>query len=174
MALYGMPLISSEELAALEHDYRYASSRLVRQRSHIALLAYQLDTQAEIAEVVRCSPSTVGRTLTLYCQGGRQALRRRPYSRAQLGRVTRLRRAWQKALAEAMRLGPQACGVPRPTWTAPLLAKYLKEKTGIAVGERTVRRGLALLGYVCRRPTWTVRHKAEEDPQYLPKRQGSR
>ena len=171
MALYGGPLIGMEELAALEHDYRYAPSRLVRQRSHIVLLAYQLDTQAEIARVVRCSHVTVGRTLRLYDQGGRQALRRRPYPRARLGRVTL---AWQRELAEAMRLGPQACGVPRPTWTAPLLAKYLQEKTGIAVSERTVRRGLALLDYVCRRPTWTVRHKAEEQPEYLPKRQGSR
>ena len=78
------------------------------------------------------------------------------------------------ALAEAMRLGPQACGIPRPTWTAPLLASYLAEKTGIAVGEQTVRHYLALLDYVCRRPTWTVRHKAEEQPDYALKRRGSR
>lgn len=171
MALYGMPLISMEELAALERDYRYAPSRLVRQRSHIILLAYQLGTQAEIARVVRCSHDTVGRTLRLYHEGGRQALPRQAYSCARLGQVTL---AWQRELAEAMELGPQACGVPRPIWTAPLLAKYLEEKTGIAVGERTVRRGLALLDYVCRRSTWTVRHKAEKQPDYPPKRQGSR
>src|SRR5579883_3394656 len=41
--------------------------------------------------------------------------------------------AWQKALAEAMRLGPRACGIARPTWTAPLLATYLAQQTGIAV-----------------------------------------
>ena len=38
----------------------------------------------------------------------------------------------------------------------------------------TVRRGLESLDYVCRHPTWTVRHKAEEQPDYLPKRRGSK
>ena len=37
----------------------------------------------------------------------------------------------------------RACGVDRPTWTAPLLARYLTEQTAIEVSERTVRRGLS-------------------------------
>lgn len=167
----GMPPATAAEIAALEHDYRYGGSRLVRQRSQIVLLGYELESQEEIARVVRCSRHTVLRTLELYRQGGRAALRPPLRTRFSRQRVTL---AWQKALAEAMRLGPQACGIPRPTWTAPLLAGYLAGKTGIAVGEWTVRHHLALLDYVCRRPTWTVRHKAEEQPDYAPKRRGSR
>ena len=166
-----MPSVSAEEIAALEQDYRYANKRLVRQRSHVVLLAYELETQAQIARVVRCSEKTVWRTLQLYREGGRAALRRPLLLQAPRAKVNL---AWQKTLAEAMKLGPQACGVPRPTWTAPLLAKYLEEKTGIAASEGTVRRGLDLLGYVCRRPTWTVRHKAEEQVDYYPKRKGSK
>lgn len=171
MAVWGMPPVSTEEIAALERDYRFSGNRLVRQRSHIVLLAYELETQAQIAKVVRCSAQTVQRTLQLYRKEGRANLRRRPRSKPAPAKVNL---AWQKALADAMRLGPQACGVPRPTWTATLLAKYLAEKTGIAVGEHTVRRGLDLLGYVCRRPTWTVRHKAEEQPDYAQKKMGSK
>jgi transposase len=166
-----MPPVRAEEITALESDYRYAESRLVRQRSHIVLLAYELETQAAIARVVRCSAQTVQRTLKLYRQAGRTALERRPRSKPYPCKVNL---AWQKALAQAMQVGPQACGVPRPTWTAPLLAKYLEEKTGIAVNERTVRRGLDLLGYVCRRPTWIVRHKAEERPDYAKKKMASK
>jgi hypothetical protein len=55
-----------------------------------------------------------------------------------------------------------------------LLAVHLAQQTGIQVSERTVRRELAALDYVCRRGTWTVRHKAEEQPDYLPKRKGSK
>jgi len=171
LAVMGMPPATAAEIAALEHDYRYGESRLVRQRSQIVLLGYELESQEEIARVVRCSRHTVLRTLELYRQGGRAALRPPLRTRFSHQRVTL---AWQKALAEAMRLGPQACGIPRPTWTAPLLASYLAEKTGIAVGEQTVRHYLALLDYVCRRPTWTVRHKAEEQPDYALKRRGSR
>jgi hypothetical protein len=38
--------------------------------------------------------------------------------------------AWQKALAAAMARGPEACGVARPTWAAPLLASYLADERG--------------------------------------------
>src|SRR3990172_9436928 len=166
-----MPPVSAEEIVALEHDYRYAKTRLVRQRSHIVLLAYQLESQEQVAKVVRCSRLTVWRTLELYRQGGRAALPRPLLLKAPRAKVNL---AWQKALAEAMKLGPQACGAPRPTWTAPLLARYLEGKTGIAAGERTVRRGLELLDYVCRRPTWTVRHKAEEQADYAQKKMVSK
>jgi transposase len=164
-----MPPVSAEQLAALEHDYRYGSDRLVRQRSHIVLLAYELDTRKAIARVVRCSEATVGRALARYFEGGRSALRRKPMKSHVASRTL----SWQKALALAMEAGPEACGVARPTWTAPLLAEHLQRQTGVAVSERTVRRGLAGLGYRLGRPTWSVRHKAEAQPDYAPKGTGS-
>jgi transposase len=168
-----MPALAPEECAALEHDYRYHASRLVRQRSHILLLCAELETQAQVARVVRCSLDTVQRTLKRYQAGGRIALLERRGTRG-TPHVHRRSLAWQKALARAMEAGPEACGVPRPTWTAQLLATYLAEQTGVAVSEQSVRRGLASLDYVCRRGTWTVRHRAEEDAHYLPKEKGSR
>jgi transposase len=171
MAVVGAPLLSPEERTALEHDDRYGSDRLVRHRSHLLWLSTELETQIQVAQVVHCSPDAVRKTLSLYRAGGRAALRRRkPQKIRAAGRTL----SWQKALADAMEQGPEACGVSRPTWTAPLLASSLAEKTGTTVSERTVRRGLESLGYVCRRPTGTVRHKAEEPPDYLPKRRGSK
>jgi transposase len=41
------------------------------------------------------------------------------------------------------------------------------QRTGIAVDQETVRRYLHRLGYVCKRPTWTVEHKAQERDDYL-------
>jgi len=167
----GIPALGAAERAALEHDYRHGSTRLLRHRSHIVLLAYDLQSQEEIARVVRCSRATVHRTLQLYRTGGRLSLRRRK----RVGSRVRWKQPrWLQTLASAMERGPRAWGVPRPTWTAPLLAQYLEQQTGIQAGERTVRRGLAALNYVCRRGTWTVRHKAEEQPDYAPKRPGSK
>jgi transposase len=171
MTVRGMPSLSTSDRAALEHDYRGAATRLIRQRSHIILLAYELPHQTAVAQAVRCSRSTVNRTLQLYRQGGRSALKRRPLPTPNWARNTP---SFRRHLAEAMEQGPRACGVLRPTWTAPLLAQYLADQTGQTVSERTVRRGLAALDYVCRRGTWTVRHKAEAQPDYLPKRKGSK
>ena len=173
MAVWGMPPLAPEESLALEHDYRHHSSSLVRRRSHLVLLCAELETQAQVARVLRCSPDTVQRTLKLYRAGGRSALRERRGTRG-TKHFHRRTVAWQKALALAMEAGPEACGIPRPSWSVPLLVGYLAEQTGIAVSERTVGRGLASLGYVCRRGTWTVRHRAEEDEDYRPKRKGSR
>jgi transposase len=171
LAVAGAPPLSARERVALDHDYRYDPDPLVRRRSQIVLLAGELETQSEVARVIRCSPDTVRRTLALYQQGGRSRLRRTPALAWHTAKRTLI---WQKALATALARGPEACGVARPTWTAPLLAQYLAAQTGITVDEATVRRGLASLDYVCRRPVWTVRHKAEEQADYLPKKRGSK
>jgi len=171
LAIWGTPSLSPAERRALEHDYRYGKTRLVRQHSHIVLLAGQLASQAEVARVVGCSVDTVRRTLAHYQRAGREGLRRPVRLRH-----SRARRhlSWLKQLSHAMEAGPRACGVDRPSWTAPLLATYLCEQTGVAVGERTVRRGLSELGYVCRRSTWVLRQRAEAEPDYLPKGKGSK
>jgi transposase len=156
--------------AALEREYRTSIDRQLRQSSHIVLLAYQLDTQAEVAQVVRCSPQTVWRVLTRFREGGPAALGRRPSRQSYQKSVTP---AWKAALAQARERGPEAGGVPRPTWTAPLLAAYLAEQSGVQVSERSVRRYLAQLGYRLGRPTHTMQPKAEAQPDYVPKARGS-
>jgi transposase len=167
-----LPALSAETRCALEQDYRWGDTPLLRQRAQIVLLAYALPDQYAVARAVRRSLDTIQRTLALWRGGGRSALR--PPPRHMPATVRKRSIPWQKALAEAMEAGPEACGIPRPTWSAPLLAQYLNEQTGVEVGERTVRRGLASLGYVCRRPTWSVRHKAQEQENYAPKRRGSK
>jgi transposase len=108
--------------------------------------------------------------LTRFREGGPAAWARRPSRQSYHKSVTP---AWKAALAHAMEQGPEACGVPRPTWTAPLLAAYLAEQTRIRVSERSVRRYLAQLGYRLGRPTHTMQPKAEAQPDYGPKAPGA-
>jgi transposase len=171
MAVAGAPQLDPTEQTALEHDYRTHADRLVRQRSHILLLCTELETQADVARVVRCSTDTVRRTLAIYRRGGRVAL---PRQRSRATTAAQRVRARQELLAQAMKAGPAVAGLTRPTWTAPLLADYLQRQTGQTVNERSVRRDLEQLGYRLGRPTWTVRHKAEAEPDYGPKGQGSK
>jgi transposase len=171
LGIWGAPSLAAEERRRLEHDYRYGKTRLVRQYSHMVLLATQLESQAEIARVVGCSVDTVQRALARYARAGQEGLRsplRLQHSR------TRRTLAWQRQLAHAMEAGPRACGIDRPSWTSPLLVRYLAEQTATEVSERTVRRGLASLGYVCRRSTWVLRERAEAEPDYHPKGRGSK
>ena len=43
---------------------------------------------------------------------------------------------------------------------------YLAERTGYRVGSETVRKRLHRADYVCKRPTWTLKRKAEEQPEW--------
>jgi transposase len=63
---------------------------------------------------------------------------------------------------------PRRAGVLRAAWTAPALATYLAERTGIRVSAQRIRHYLRQHGYAPRRPTRTVRHLCQrrfESPQ---------
>jgi transposase len=48
-----------------------------------------------------------------------------------------------------------------------LLAEYLARTTGVTVDAETVRVYLHAHDYVCKRPTWTLKRKAEEQEGYM-------
>jgi transposase len=63
-------------------------------------------------------------------------------------------------------LDPHMLGVNSANWTTPLLADYLAAQTGHRVCIETVRAHLHRATYVCKRPTWTLQRKAEEQPEW--------
>lgn len=52
-------------------------------------------------------------------------------------------------------------------WSTGLLAEYLAGQTGIRVDQETVRLYLHALGYVCKRPTWSLKRRAEMQPEFV-------
>jgi transposase len=76
----------------------------------------------------------------------------------------------QRGRAELLRvieLDPHEVGQDTANWTTERLAEYLGQQTGIQVTEETVRVYLHAHDYVCKRPTWTLRRKAEEKADYV-------
>jgi transposase len=74
--------------------------------------------------------------------------------------------AWRAELVRVVELDPRTVGVKSVVWTTGLLAAYLAAATGVGVSLETVRRHLHAAGYVCKRPTWTLKRKAEEKAEY--------
>ena len=64
-------------------------------------------------------------------------------------------------------LDPHEVGQDTANWTTERLAEYLGQHTGIQVTEETVRVYLHAHDYVCKRPTWTLRRKAEAQAHYV-------
>jgi transposase len=74
--------------------------------------------------------------------------------------------AWRAELLRVVDLDPRRVGVASTIWTTRLLADDLAGATGLRVSLETVRRSLHAAGYVCKRPTWTLKRKAQEQAEY--------
>lgn len=164
--------LSDEELKALETRYRQTRDADERTRCQIILLSHQGMKAQDIARVVLKSSDTVRRTIRRYEAEGLAGLRDRRHDHK--GPPRKVTPQWEGELLHAVEQDPRSLGVNRASWTAPLLADYLAEKTGIQVGEERVRHYLHVHDYAYLRPTWTVAHLAREDPEYEGKRGLSR
>lgn len=146
-----------EELVRRYDAARHAATRTCYQ---IVLLAGDGRDAAAIAAVARRSTSTVWRVLQRYRAGGPDAVPPRPRP----GYRGRIPAAWEAELRRVIALEPRDVGVASATWTTGLLAAYLAGATGHRFHMETVRLHLHAADYVCKRPTWTLKRKAEEQP----------
>ena len=149
-------------LAALEAAFEATRDAETRLRYQMVLLAQQGKTAPEIAGLTRRSAQTVARVVRRYRAGGVAAV---PY-RWSAGAPPTVTDAWRAELRRVIELSPRAVGVDSAVWTTRLLASYLATATGVAVSLETVRRALHAAGYVCKRPTWTLKRRAEEKAEY--------
>jgi transposase len=154
--------VSEEEEARLARYYDETDHAETRTRAQMVLLAAEGQTAPQIAPLVRRSVDTVQRVLRRYQREGLAGLPHRPRP----GRPAAVPVAWQAELRRVIDLDPRRVGVPSATWTTRLLADYLARTIGHRTGIETVRRQLHQAGYVCKRPTWTLRRKAAEQPEW--------
>ena len=160
-----LPPIDTATLAELRRRYEDTSKAENRTRYQMILLAQQDYKVPQIARMVLRSEDTVARVLKRFLAGGLDAVPRRTPP----GRERRVTAAWEAELLRVIELDPHEVGVRSANWGTELLAEYLGQRTGIKVTEETVRVYLHANGYVCKRPTWTLRRKAEEKADYVGK-----
>jgi transposase len=145
------------ELVTRFNTTRDADTRL---RYQMVLLAAGGRTAPQIAPLVQRSAVAVWRVLKRYLAGGPAAAAPRPRP----GRPPAAPPAWAAELCRVIDLDPHAVGVDRANWTTGLLAAYLARTTGHAASDEAVRLALHRAGYVCKRPGWTLKRKAQEQP----------
>jgi transposase len=135
----------------------------LRLRYQMILLSYQGRSVAEIAAIVLRSRDTVERVLKRFRDGGLDAVPRRFAP----GSTSTITPAWTAELLRVIELDPHTVGVDHASWTTGLLATSLAERTGSAGSEEPVRSTLHAHDYVCKRPTWTLKRRAEEQLDYV-------
>lgn len=157
------PLERSERDELLQR-FKTAPDPETRTRYQMVVLATdrQMSTP-EIAALVCRSHDTVWRVLRRFQEHGVDGVPRRHGG----GPEPTLH---AEAVAEIVRViedDPHQYGIDSANWTTGILATYLAQKTGLCVDPETVRLALHRRGYVCKRPNWTVQHKAQEREDWV-------
>ena len=160
-----LPLLDEQQQADLQQRYEEAADAETRTRYQMLVLAQLGHTAPHIADMVLRSEDTVARVLKRFLAGGLDAVPRRTSP----GRERTITPTWEAELLRVIDLDPHEVGQETANWTTELLAGYLGQQTGVRVTHETVRIYLHAHGYVCKRPTWTLRRKAEEKADYVGK-----
>ena len=155
--------LDEQTLNDLRRRYNDTYDAETRTRYQMLFLSAKGQTSTQIARLVLRSQDTVVRVLKRFLTGGLEAVPRRTAP----GRERTITQAWENELLRVIELDPHEVGQDTANWTTQLLATYLSEQTGISVSQETVRVYLHAHGYVCKRPTWTLKRKAEEKADYV-------
>jgi transposase len=154
--------LDEQSLIDLRRRYDETSDAETRTRYQMLLLSAKGQTSTQIAQTVLRSQDTVVRVLKRFITGGVEVVPRRTAP----GRERTVTAAWEGELLRVIELDPHEVGQDTANWTTERLAEYLCEQTGIQVTEETVRVYLHAHDYVCKRPTWQLRRKAETQAHY--------
>ncbi|HEV8178228.1 MAG TPA: helix-turn-helix domain-containing protein [Gemmatimonadales bacterium] len=154
-----LPVLSAEQHQALLDGYNQAADPETRTRYQMLLLGVEHGwTTHQIAPLVKRSHDGVLRVFHRFLTDGLAAVPRR----SPPGREPTVTPSAEAELLRVIEDDPHQHGVASANWTTILLADYLAQTIGIRVDPETVRRHLHQVGYVCKRSTWTVAHKAAE------------
>ena len=155
--------LNEQTLSDIRCRYDETSDAETRTRYQMLLLSAQGQTSTQIARIVLRSQDTVVRVLKRFITGGLEAVPRRTAP----GRERTVTEVWEAELVRVIELDPHEVGQDTANWSTEKLAEYLGQHTAVQVTEETVRVYLHAHDYVCKRPTWTLRRKAEEKANYL-------
>jgi transposase len=120
----------------------------------------------EIAQITHKSDDAVRFWLHRFQASGCAGLSEAPHS----GRPPQITAGIEAFLRECIPQSPRAFHLKRPGWTTALLAKLVRRGFKVRVTAECIRQHLERLDAVCRRPTWTVKHLAVQQPGYAQKK----
>lgn len=158
--------VCGRQLAGLQTMYEETGCPRTRLRVQMVLLSQDGYSVEEIAKIARKSDDTVRYWLHRFQQGGCTGLLEAPHS----GRPPQITVSIEIFLHECIPQSPRAFKINRPGWTTALLAKLVKRRFHVDVTDECIRQHLKHVNAVCRRPTWTVKHLAQQQAGYAQKK----
>ena len=159
-----LPSLDEPTRVELRCRYEESTDAETRTRYQMLLLSLRGQTSSQIAQTVLRSQDTVVRVLKRYFTGGLDAVPRRTAP----GRERRVTAAWEAERLASDRAGSPCCGTGQRQLDHRAASQRPWASTRAwRLTEETVRVYLHAHGYVCKRPTWTLRRKAETQAHYV-------
>jgi transposase len=155
--------LDQQTRAAVATRYEQTRSAIERTNCQMVLLADEGRAISEIGWLVRRGREQVRTILHRFRRDGLAGLAPGKHT----GRPLGVTPAWLAELGRVIELDPHTVGVQSAVWTTRLLADYLAEATGHHAAIETVREHLHRLGYVCKRPTWSLKRKASDQAGWV-------
>lgn len=127
--------LTAGEQAVVEHTFKTATDRRLRERCQAVLMAHRGRKRQAIAADVGVHRTTVKKWLDQYRARGIEGLkvRRAP------GKAQRIPEALAPMIVEWVKGGPQSCGLNRANWTYEELAVQVYRRTGISLKRTAMR-----------------------------------
>ena len=147
----------------IEELYHRTPDATIKTRCQIIVLEASPMSVLQIAQVIFYSEDTVARCFHEFHQSRWERLLPSPKG----GRPPKVTPDYMKRLLSIIEQDPRRLRCPFSNWTAPLLAEYLAQETGIRLDESRVRHYLHAHNYELLRSVLTV---ASPDLEYDSKR----
>lgn len=158
--------LRGRQLNRLRDIFNQTRNARTRVHAQMVLLSHEGYSIEEIAQITYHSKEAVRLWLHRFLEEGCAGLNEWPRS----GRPAGISPTIEQFLWYCAQRSPRDFGVARPSWTTALLAKLVKQQFKVAVTPECIRQHLERIDIVCRRPTWTVKHKARQKVGYAQKK----
>lgn len=151
--------VSASQKRCLRRILASTESRRTWSRATGLLMLSQGHSCLDVAKVLGICEDTVTNWKRRWIREGAASLQDKPRS----GRPLTVTPRYLRLLAQAVERGPHAYGYLFSVWSAARLGAHLKLKTGIPLHANQLRKHLANLGFVYRRPKHTL--KGRQNPR---------
>lgn len=135
-----MPL-TPFQYKTLQKSLQDELSKHQRQRIQIMLLALEGKSPAEICQILKCCPATVGRWTQIARSGMAHQWQECP-----IGRPKKVNDEYLERLRKLVSRSPRDCGYPFLHWTAKYLSKHLAKEFELEITEQHISRLLKQMG----------------------------
>jgi transposase len=144
--------LSDRQRGELEELVSHTPSAKERCRAQALLGIAEGSDVGEVAELLKVSRQTIYNWLSRFQQRAELELRARLLDSPRLGRPRSASGTIDELVAAVIDGDPRQFGYHATVWTAPLLSRYLHDRHGIEVSDRTVSRAIDRLDISWKRP----------------------